>query len=303
MITLITAVPGSGKTLFSIGEILKYQEQGRQVYTNIDGLQIAGVRPVPDDWRDTPDGSVCIYDEAQQLYPNPATKGSSADPRVSGLETHRHTGHDLIFITQAPTLIHHHIRKLVGKHYHLFRPAGLQGANLYTWDFTCESPNDRREQERADHTFFKFNSKHYELYKSATVHTHKRRIPRKILILLGIIIPAGFFTAYQVSQISLITGSTYETTPDIPAKPSEAATMGQVAPVAANLSTSSHSWSKAAAVTPVAGCIASEKSCRCYDSEGYPLDIAVGACRSVVENPLPFKLFAPSKEEGSSSST
>ena len=43
MITLITAVPGSGKTLFTIGRILKALGEGRAVYARIDGLLIDNV--------------------------------------------------------------------------------------------------------------------------------------------------------------------------------------------------------------------------------------------------------------------
>ena len=75
MITLITAVPGSGKTLHAIGLILKALSEGRAVYARIDGLLIDEVKPAPDDWRDTPEGSLVIYDEAQEIFPSNARPG------------------------------------------------------------------------------------------------------------------------------------------------------------------------------------------------------------------------------------
>ena len=75
MINLIVGTPGSGKTQFMISKILeiikendKLEEQGlerRKIYSDIKELLIPEVDPAPDDWRDTPDGSIIIYDEVQ----------------------------------------------------------------------------------------------------------------------------------------------------------------------------------------------------------------------------------------------
>ena len=106
MITLITAVPGSGKTLLAVGLIWEYLKEGRAVYSNIEGLQKDKfpnnnlLFDAPDDWRETPDGSVVIYDECQQphLYPADGQRGKVADDRLTAMETHRHSGHDLFFM-------------------------------------------------------------------------------------------------------------------------------------------------------------------------------------------------------------
>ena len=83
MIKLITAVPGSGKTLSAIAMIIEGLVAGRPVFTNINGLvkdkfpNNSLLQDAPDDWRDTPEGSLVIYDEAQQahLYPSNAQRG------------------------------------------------------------------------------------------------------------------------------------------------------------------------------------------------------------------------------------
>jgi zona occludens toxin len=72
MSILISAPIRTGKTLFVVQEIFKYLNQGRMVYTNIVGIKIDGVISVsstmyyPFDWRDLPNGSVCIWDEAHE---------------------------------------------------------------------------------------------------------------------------------------------------------------------------------------------------------------------------------------------
>ena len=69
MLILITGKPGSFKTAKTATLAIQYLKEGRQVYTNIDEFDYDGVQKLPEnnDWRDTPDGSVIIYDEAQQF--------------------------------------------------------------------------------------------------------------------------------------------------------------------------------------------------------------------------------------------
>lgn len=109
MITLITATPGSGKTLYAIKLIFDYLNQGRPVYTNILGLKIDGVRlfnistPKLHDWRDLPNGSVIVYDEAHE-HPAFASDDLITDKNIlktvrqdigDSLALHRHFGLEL----------------------------------------------------------------------------------------------------------------------------------------------------------------------------------------------------------------
>lgn len=307
MITLITAVPGSGKTLYAVGRILKLLGEGRLVYANIAGLQIEGVRPAPDDWRDTPEGSVVIYDECQQehLYPSTGQRGEVRDERIRAMETHRHTGHDLIFITQAPTFVHHHIRKLVGEHIHLYRPNGMKGANVYTWGFTCENPNDRREQERADHYVMKYNPDHFKLYKSATVHTHKFRIPRKIAVVLVLILCGAGWVAWSLSD-GFASMSSAADLSETSVESAEGQGEGQAGrlpapPPAASL----YSWSDTPSATPIAGCVSfpSRALCQCFDSSGVTIAMEHAACLSVIAKPIPRSIHVGGSYSSSSSSS
>ena len=169
MITLITAVPGSGKNSFSgwfnskntIQKVVRFSIIS--VVCKLINSRVLSLRC--SDW--IPHGSV-VYDAS----PTPI-RAAVSDERLTAMETHRHSGHDLIFITQAPTFLHHHARKLVGQHIHLYRGGGSKVVARYEWSHVCDSPNDRREQERADFQTFHFNKSHFELYQSATIHTHK----------------------------------------------------------------------------------------------------------------------------------
>ena len=211
MITLLTGSPGGGKSLYAVSKIIPdLLRDGRRIYTNLVGLNYEGVNkdgtkknlvptkddipvselifPLPDsnDWRETPKGSVIIYDEAQQFFPASGRSGLSNDGRITDLDTHRHNGYDIIFITQHPTLISSHIRKFVGLHYHLYRKWGGTYSSLYIWNHCNSSPESEiGEEQRADKRLFKFPKKAYNFYKSSEIHTHKFRIPKKFFYVVG----------------------------------------------------------------------------------------------------------------------
>lgn len=291
MITLITAVPGSGKTLYAVSLIQGFLNEGRPVYQNISGIQIDKFQnnhllfDAPDDWTQTPDGSVVIYDECQQdhLYPATGQRGQVVDKRLTAMETHRHTGHDLYFITQAPTFVHHHVRKLVGCHIHFYRGSGATNVARYEWSHTCDNPNDRNEQKRADFSVFRFDKKLYELYKSSTVHTHKFRIPKKIIALFLFICALVVFVLYMSSKGAYLGGQLGQ---------QGAAKADRQSPAAALASTSTPIppygyLAQAQDVVPVGGCIASSKACRCYRKDMTPIDLDDAQCRALVRTPLP----------------
>ncbi len=311
MITLITAVPGSGKTLYCIGLILKAVEEGRPVYANIAGLKIPQCHPAPDDWRDTPEGSLVVYDEAQQphLYPSTAHRGEVKDERLRQMEVHRHTGHDLVFVSQSPSFLHHHIRKLAGEHIHLYRAFGAKIVTKYTWQHTVDSPNDRGEQGRADSVPWKFPKEHFQYYQSATIHTHKFKMPKKLAALLLLIVAVAGLVVWNAAtnESSLLTGSgadIHQPVASAMAAPSEpsgvraAATTGQKKALPAT--TTLYDWSETETAKPVAGCIYNATRCQCFDASGSLYAMAHAQCLSVASNMLPRSINVGGSSRGSS---
>lgn len=196
---LITGTPGSGKTLYAVSKIKKWIEQGRTVYADIDGLTIEGVEKSPEDWRTTPDGSVIVYDEAQQKEIFKKTRSTLSENKiVSDFEIHRHTGHDIVFITQSPIFLHTHIRELIGEHFHLHRPYGAKLANIYFWRMCQNNPNTKSAKLQVETTsLFNYDKKLFSYYKSATIHTHKLRIPAKLtMMIVGCVIAAAVIYHY-----------------------------------------------------------------------------------------------------------
>src|SRR5690606_37667589 len=227
-----------------------------------------------------PEGSLVIYDEAQQprLYPSTAHRGEVKDERLRSMVVHRHTGHDRVFVCQSPCFLHHHIRKLAGEHIHLYRAFGSKTVTKYTWQHTVDSPNDRGEQGRADAFPWRFPKEHFKFYKSATIHTHKFKVPKKLGLLLAFIFLVASGVVYQAvsSENSVLLGKSAETQEvapavatagsSVPSGVRAAATTGPKKPLPAT--TTLYDWSQTEIAKPVSGCIYNETRCQCFDSGG-----------------------------------
>ena len=153
MITLITGVPGSGKTLSVVSDLAKNVKKewaDRKIFTHgIPDLTIP-TEKIPEGhdikdmnvWLQYPEnnGSVVIIDEAQNIFP-PRSAGSKTPELVEWLHIHRHSGVDIILITQMPGRIDKQVRDLVGAHYHIHKtPLGVR--MRYFWDY-CVSTHSR----------------------------------------------------------------------------------------------------------------------------------------------------------------
>ena len=206
MINLVVGSPGHGKTQFMISKILeiikdneKLEAEGkpsRQIYCDIKELLIPEVEPAPDDWRDTPDGSIIIYDEVQYRKEY-EYKGNqySQDQMIKDLTIHRHTNKDLWLITQDPQRIEKGIHKLIDRMYYIKRPASKpKYTNVFEFDKWLSNPEpaanrNAKHKKYLDFYRFHFDDKFQSLYKSATDHTSiKFKLPKQLFVFLGIIV-------------------------------------------------------------------------------------------------------------------
>lgn len=166
----------------------------RQQYADINGLKVDHVLKTPDDWRTTPDGSIVYYDEAQQHERYRSGTQSNKDEIVQKLQVHRHTGHDIWFITQSPRFLNAFVLDLVGEHYHLHRPYGAKLASVYYWRSCRKQPQSTASRELAENEFlFKYPKSLFNHYKSATSHSVKFKIPKKFFIISAVAICLGIF--------------------------------------------------------------------------------------------------------------
>lgn len=196
MLYLVTATPGSGKTLYVLSHFSKFaQKDNRQVYYSGITLSEEGKAATgwieleePRDWYKQPEGSVIVIDECQRVFPK-RTNGAAVPPYVEEFETHRHHGFDVILITQHPGLIDAHVRKLVGRHIFLQRIMGTPSCQVLQWDVVQEKPDSKGAKDNCiDTGKFLYPREVYKWYESAVMHTHKVRIPSKVYLLIALII-------------------------------------------------------------------------------------------------------------------
>ncbi|WP_051690770.1 zonular occludens toxin domain-containing protein [Acidithiobacillus thiooxidans] len=233
MITLRTGLPGAGKTLFAIHDYIARPPLGSaESFRDVDGskepIQVfasgvpfsdLGLAQLPvtilDDptrWMDCPPGSVVIIDECQRIFRS-RPPGAPVPDYVAALETHRHLGIDLVFITQDPMLLDKHVRRLVGQHYHSKRTFGLNSTTMFFWQHCCDDPNGYHEKKEATKARRKLPKKIFPFYKSAEVHTVKRKIPFRVWATLALLLalpPLGWFAYDHVSGMFAADTHTFE---------------------------------------------------------------------------------------------
>ena len=189
MIYLHTGLPGAGKTLFTLHIVReRARKENRAVYYHgielLKPEEFEGWVKLEDasKWYELPDGAIIVHDEAQTLY-RPRGNGAQVPQYVAELETHRHKGHDLYFITQHPMLIDSNVRRLAGEHMHVVRSFGAKVATLHRWA-QCKEQCDKSRADSIRETVG-YPAALFEAYKSATLHTHKARVPKRVFLLMA----------------------------------------------------------------------------------------------------------------------
>ena len=308
MHVLVTGAPGSGKTLWTLSQIIK--EEGRPVYY----YGIPGLDPElgwyeiqnPEMWHEeVPDAAIVIIDEVQQVFGTRSPK-APIPPGISCLETHRHRGLDVYFITQFPTMYDHHGRRLVGRHVHLIRRKGASFASLYDSDTVITDPNDRKQLRGLEKKQFKFPKEVFKLYKSAEIHTHKFRPPKKLYVLLVLLLLfiGGVYWGYlfftrdfgkDPEQQQRASGEQGEAAPralpplDDLARERAILTLDSFKPAVPDIPATAPIYSdalKVQSVPFVTGCyqviVADHEICRCHSDQGAILPVSVDFCRHFV---------------------
>lgn len=225
-IRLVTGLPGNGKTLYTISTVRAWaQAENRQVYYHgipeltLDWVQLDD----PKEWAKCPPGSIVVLDEAQKIFRN-RSMGAQPPQYVADLETHRHLGIDLVFITQHPALIDPSVRRLADRHEHLVRINGFQASTVHLWPSVkdnCDKSPARRDSEKKR---WNFDKSIYSLYKSAELHTVKASVPGRVKLLAVLAVLLAAMVWYFVSFIQK---KTTAVEPSVAAAAAPAAQTGQ----------------------------------------------------------------------------
>lgn len=293
MISLLTGVPGSGKSLHAVSELLlpmqnsEIEFDGKKVkrilYTNIKNLLLDHVLIDKDDLLKWPEwvkpGDLICFDEVQEVW-RPRSMGSAAPDSIAKLETHRHMGVDFVLITQHPMLLDQNIRRLVGRHLHVRRVANMALAVVYEWD---HASNPSMVKSAITTRPWRYPKSAYKLYKSADAHTKQpRRLPFALLVvclaLMGLVYGGwslqGRYTERFATKppVSSVTATTKPAlVGGMPINQVSALPPGPVPFVPGQNASSVYE-------RPL-GCIAVRTRCACYDQSGYTVPMPEKQCR------------------------
>lgn len=234
MIYLYTASPGTGKTCWVVKQLVDNwitdsKNKDRKIYSNINGLKIEGIYPLPDgdDFRECEDGSIIIIDEPQDIeHYNSDSRG--VNPVAKALSKHRHRGFDIHFITQDPSLLHKYVLKNVYLHYYLWRPAQRKTIEIYTFARAIVSPTATDFKNAYDKIWWRFEPYYLQYYKSTVLNTSQKTNSTKrnsvittfiifMLIIAYLMYPAlkPHLFKYKDDKISLQSQTKHDETTDV----------------------------------------------------------------------------------------
>lgn len=314
MITLITGVPGSGKTLYCVDQILtplsnendKLQKDGkptRPIF--VDGIPDLilphELAPDPLEWpKWAPEGAHIFIDEVQRIW-RPEAAGRAIPDSIAQLETHRHKGLDFTIMTQHPSLIHSNVRRLVGRHIHVRRtPLGV-----YVYEYPeCMNSPDTAYKNALTKVRWPHPKRSFGAYKSASIHQKvKFRIPKPFIILLlclAVLSALGTYMYFRlfgepnsplaqpsVAQVNQVTGQQIQPQPQLqPPTPEEPDIREQFIPRIQGEPQTAPAYDHLRVVVTmpiVAACIADAERCMCYTQQMTKVDMPDSQCRERVE--------------------
>jgi len=329
VLTLVCGIPGHGKTLYVVGKLAKEAaNDGRQVfYAGIPECKVEGWKELPGanafepdtltytpeaiaaahQWHRVPKKSVVVIDEAHQIFPQ---RGPSMPvPEWVGMAAVlRRLGIDLVLITQDGNSLDHFMRRRAGRYYHVWRAMGLNRATVWEFPKWCDWEDYHTREQAVKHQW-SYPKAAFALYKSAEVHTVKRRIPLKVLWfpLGALAICASLFFGYRsltsgtvksVNEVAAKSSEAVKVVPGLPSAPAQAAPGGSVksprewlAARAARFTDFPESapmydaLTNAVAFPVVVGCVQSAKACSCYSQQGIKVaGVSASFCKSFVRD-------------------
>lgn len=308
MITLITGVPGAGKTLYAVSQILLPESKTeRPIF--VDGIPdlIPRHEIAPDvlDWPNwAPQGAHIFIDEVQRIW-RPESAGKLPHPSIAELETHRHRGLDFTIMTQHPSLVHANVRRLVGKHIHVRRTA--LGVKVYEYS-ECQAQPDTAWRNALTKFSWKHPKNAFGLYKSASLHVKvKFRIPGSVKVLACCVLAIGGLSYYMFNR--LWSSTHQETSALVQTAVQGAQTLSAMQPSSAATSTAvtampvvveevdpreafiprvyGEPWTAPAYdgirvvrnMPKVVACLATEERCACYTEQRTIIEMTDSQCR------------------------
>lgn len=306
MLYLVTGANGAGKTLNTLKWVRERSvKESRPVCHNgrfkpVEGGELSSWKHIDiKNWQDEPDGTIFLVDECHNDFP--VRPASSVPPDyIRMLAEHRRRGFDFYLITQHPQNIDSFVRRLIGSpgwHRHLKRTFGANLVSVLEW--AAVNPNCEKEGsgKSAEVTTVPFPKEVYGWYESASLHTGKPKIPKKVWVSLFALVAAIALFWFAFSSI-MGKGKKAE---DPQGKPATAATaepprvdtttteyfLAQRMPRLPDFPHTAPAYDEV--TKPVrapypAACITMRGDCRCYTQQGTLLQTSRGTCMQIVNH-------------------
>ncbi|MCM2263553.1 MAG: zonular occludens toxin domain-containing protein [Desulfuromonadales bacterium] len=190
MILLFIGLPGSGKTYEAVTKIVANLAKGREVFTNIEGLDDPDCRHVIQElcdlddftfenslhfleadqvshfWEHITDGSFVLVDEVHKYWNSRDFQKTDNRLLSDWASTHRHSGNDVVMMTQKPEKLDSQVRSLA-QWTHEFRKLNMFGRfvrNGYQVFIYEGEPSGKPLSTQ----FRSYNPKFFKAYKSYT---------------------------------------------------------------------------------------------------------------------------------------
>jgi zona occludens toxin len=307
MLHIISGANGAGKTLNTLKWVRERQlKENRPVCHNgrfdpVPGGELEGWKKIDfKDWQAEPDGTIFLIDEAHNDLPNrPA--GSTVPDAVKMLAEHRKRGFDFYLVTQHPQNLDSFVRRLVGPpgwHRHLKRSFGVDMVSVLEW--SAVNPNCEKDGsgKTGTVTMQAFPKEVYGWYKSASLHTGKKKLPAKFWVFLVCVLLIPLLIWFASSKLLA------KTEAKVQAKTaSEAQAQANAMPqqVAAKLTPDQYIQERSPrlkdfphtapaydevtkpTVAPYpAACITMGKTCKCYTQQATLLQVSGPVCLQIV---------------------
>lgn len=313
MLYLITGANGAGKTLNTLKWVRERSvKEGRPVCHNgrfepVEGGELESWKKIDaKDWQAQPDGTIFLIDECHNDFPlRPPT--STPPEHVRMLAEHRRRGFDFYLVTQHPQNIDAFVRRLIGSpgwHRHLKRTFGADLVSVLEWP--AVNPNCEKDGsgKSGTVTMQAFPKEVYGWYRSASLHTGKKRIPKSVWILgaCALLVPAfGYFAIAGVygnvtkhanpatQNESAASGKTPPQQHQQPVQPNRKLTADEyVTERVARLADFPHTAPAYDEVTKPteapypAACVQMGKTCKCYTQQATLLQVSGAVCLQIV---------------------
>jgi len=197
VIYLTTGTNGAGKTLFTLANVRAQQiKESRPVYfrgfkPKAKITDEFGWKPFePEKWQELPDGSILLWDEAQEVL---GTDHGKVVPQwVQDIAKYRRArGFDFWVVCPHPMMLHSFVRRLIEKpsvHRHFKRAFGTNMVSELRYGYVeekCEKPSSGAN---AEITMRAYPKEVFDWYESASLHTVKKSVPRALWV-MAIVVP------------------------------------------------------------------------------------------------------------------